>query len=217
MIYLKKKNPIDIEFNRFSYHYNEDTAQKQIQRNTTGAKNSLFETSLEWNQTTTTDKFIFNNKSFIPEITSSLNHFLTSESNNIYYRPKSATRPGYDSAIKIKKGRKTSLFILQMTISESHSFHMNSFEELQQYTLSHKWNIEFWMVLPKMCQLRISKIKISQKDQTAQTATQEENEQLFCKYTQNTPFIVAVPNMNIIINSKKLKHHLKQTAKRDYS
>ncbi|OHT03534.1 hypothetical protein TRFO_29088 [Tritrichomonas foetus] len=196
---FKDKKSIEIDFQQFYYEYDEKLAQEQKQKKENRVTNIKFAKPIIKSTEEEKRYFKFNPNSLMPVVTNNLNDLISSESDYIYYQPSCSNHRGYDSVIKItenlKKKSSTHLFILQMTVSNQHSFHMDAFETIISNKKTKNWQIEFWIVSPIFTDFQVNKIKRNRKKRDQSCPTIIEDEKNFCTYTSNYPFVVAVPRI----------------------
>ncbi|OHT17390.1 hypothetical protein TRFO_41031 [Tritrichomonas foetus] len=196
---FKEKKLFEIDFQQFYYTYNKKLALDLKEKKENGITNILFIRPIEKNTEEEKGYYKFNPKSFEPVVTNNLNELISSKSNYIYFHPSFSNHPGFDSVIKIKekakKGKVTHLFILKITVSNQYSFHMDAFEKIINNEKTKNWQIEFWIVSPQFTDFRVHKIKRNRKKRDQAYPTKAEDEQNFCTYTSNYPFVVVVPRI----------------------
>ncbi|OHT12861.1 hypothetical protein TRFO_17115 [Tritrichomonas foetus] len=196
---FKDKKSIKIDFQQFYYTYDQKLALEQKHKKEKGITNIKFVRPIVKNTEEEKGYYKLNPKSFEPVVTNNLNELISSESNYIYYQPLCSNHPGYDSVVKIteicNKKKLTHLFILLMTVSDQQSFHIDAFEAIINNKKTKNWQIEYWVVSPQFTDFQVKKIKRNRKKQNQVYPTQTDDEQNFCTFTLNYPFIVAVPRL----------------------
>ncbi|OHT00613.1 hypothetical protein TRFO_32734 [Tritrichomonas foetus] len=97
-------------------------------------------------------QFILNIESSDVEIVENPEDIFTSERNIVYYLPPTVNEPGIDAAYKGPINSQMTIVLLQLTVSDSHSFHMGVFKYFKQKIAEYKLKakLEFWAVTPSL-------------------------------------------------------------------